>query len=733
MTIQLVFSNRYLFRLIIDYRNQYLGSTHWFELVSRPLHLQLKDDHVDSDIIRYSIKHFYRIHKDITDRVYNNMLYNNNDSGNGSFTVLPIEAAINANNLDAIIQMHQCDLEDDEYCTVTTDTINLATASHVGLDIFKYLANQDYIVPNREIDILVLFEAINNNRLDIVEYIFDELSIETKYKDYVGSPISEAISNGPSHREIIKYLLGKCTLEPIEIGYGYKIRSTAVSDRAFQRAVKTGNIELVELVLQAGWFLPKQHDTLHVTLISAILSNNIDMINYVLSDQLSFDTDGNSQMTEKIKIKVEMGDDVTLSDKVLDFIINDTRCLVSISNVNLDPYIAEKRVDAIERLLQHKMAEETFDPNRALESNDILETLVHLVTVLKVEPFEKMSIHSTTNYHGDKELMRFTQKYLCKKDNNDRDSKQCQMAATFLWTHTIKKEESSTPLGYYECLEQAHADGIITTRHIMKALRYWDGDQDLFKVFPALHQAIIDMDRTLLLEAVESKFKESIDSYSMPEKDFDKRIRDRPWSIFKGAMELIEMNKEYFKKDCLEPIGDWACRQDNLDLVKYIYKLDNPRLFTPKSIRVAIVSNKSLNIIQFLFTIVFPETTDIEKQLSIPILPKPLVLPRFSNFTYPLPNNNNNNVSKSNRLLLLSRYSNNLQLMIPYLQGPCITSREYFENIVFNRSHYHVTITHDHYWTQVYPLYVLLLSHNKDQYDYSLLNRVLQNYLISNK
>ncbi|EGG18869.1 hypothetical protein DFA_02608 [Cavenderia fasciculata] len=342
LLIQSIFGNVYLFQRILIERDKIRSTGAFIESVAKPLHRLIIEG--DRELLRYSI------HKYNHAALFSGHIMTPTDEG----PLQPVDTAINIDDLPLAKYLHEIL---PSFGRQTEQSLILASARKdraLSQDMLAFLID----VRHQKWGATTIEFVVENHYNDSLAYLLTRADTSTlgptpwTFEDTLSSPLSIAIEN--ENIEAIPILLQNCKLTPMAGYPGQVVGSQLVQYRAFQLAIRSKRIDVVEMVVQAGLFSP-QHDTYHDTLYSAILSDSIDMIRYV-EDRLHPTLFENDTCLQKALRSLP----IVVSDEVLEYLATSTKCPFKFNEMDLNPYIIKGREDAIKLLLNNKMAEPSY-------------------------------------------------------------------------------------------------------------------------------------------------------------------------------------------------------------------------------------------------------------------------------------------------------------------------------------------------------------------------------------
>ncbi|EGG22452.1 hypothetical protein DFA_04578 [Cavenderia fasciculata] len=595
----LIFKNRYIFKKIIKERNELYKTWYWKECLSRPLHLMIANG--EFDMLKYSLSKYKEQHF-----ILLSFALQRSQTSSSATPIQPIDAAAFANRLDIAIYLHnyfsQEEEESDRFTKAliqTSDAINYA-ARNLNFEMVKFLTSTVNLNWNKQAILSAINPTVSDGfddlvleerGLEIIKYLMKQGRYYT-YRDNSTSPIYQAIHCGK--KKILEYLVGVCILDVAEFGSERLLGTPPIQNRAYHCALRSGDLEMIDIM----WAFKSAHhpgdqNKYHESLLSAIASNKIETVNHVIAKFPS----PPPHFKHCAYIASPFLPNVALSDQMLDYIVNH-KDIQSLIQLSIDPYIKENRIDTITKFKNLFMV---FGQNVTdLVEQGNIRVLKHLITNIGIKMGEGVSIVSAIEA-GNPEILQFVyENKIAKSDpsREDKQIKQSKIVVKSLWYHSTRKQQIDGSGRYLECLKFALDTKIVEVRHILNALVYWNGDKDLFNTIPQLLPLFQKLHPKKLIE---SPVLTNVQLYS---NSFTER---QPFSH--GVKELIEISptvEMYYKKECDQPLGDWACESDNLELVQYLVSLGNPNLFTKKAIDICLYYNKSCDVLQYLSSNVFP-------------------------------------------------------------------------------------------------------------------------------
>ncbi|EGG22454.1 acetyl-CoA C-acyltransferase [Cavenderia fasciculata] len=633
--IEITLKNHYLLQKILKCRKELVNSLEWQESVSRPLHVLIAEQNVE--MLRYSLHKFAYQHFAVLSHAIKNQssnLYSSN------IPIRPIDTAAYVNRLDILKYLHKrLDKVKEEFfgahvgdkynILISQDAISWA-ARHSNLEMVQYLAQE---LKWSTITDSIIIDAINgpSGGLDIIKYLKSTTTTNWAFKDDALGPIYSAISRGDIGIDSLCYLVQVCTLETVKKSQDdtHIVGSSLVANRAFHHAIRSSNHRAIEIIYNRGDGIYNEEGDEYSyweAIISAITSNNLETIHFII-DLFKLKHESALPPTKNIRTPTPFLQDIVLSKNILEYIQNlsSTSSNLISFKFNLNVYINNGRLDLVEYLLNNNMAYKVFDPTELVEKGD-LTTMLHLTNKVKLPTSQKVSILSAIET-GNLKMMQHVYKNLMRIDpsREDKETKQNKLALKLLWYNTTRKQQqekdgsgSDGSGGYLECLKFAVDNQIIDLNNIANSLVYWNGDKELIEKIPTLVKHLKKNQPKRMVSVLQFKLENNESPTLTYNQLFSNTFTNRP-SFYHGTKEIIEIFKSYFESSiqCCHPLGDWACHNEDLDLIKYLVSIGNPALFTKKAIDNCLRYHKSPEILQYLMDNVFQNVEPTLEQLCI--------------------------------------------------------------------------------------------------------------------
>ncbi|EGG17387.1 hypothetical protein DFA_08382 [Cavenderia fasciculata] len=580
----LMLKNRYLLCKILWHRdNTILKGEAFLQRMSQPLHVMAAKG--DFEGVRFSLVTFYSIHVEMLSRILAHLASN---FYNSIYPIRPIDAAACANRLDIVKFIHR-----------------LFTSK--GVHYFKFLVSVEST-----------YQAARHLNLELLKYLLDSsLAIEWNTQTIINIIDGAAQDKDKENRaiEMFDYLKsckttkiawfkttassGHLPMTILALFIEQLIRVVRIGHTAIHLAIKKGNKDILSMLLDENTkdsILPIDHNGEIEVIYSAVCSNNMDIIDMVLSfDLYKNDTIETSKKTSQYAISIPFLPDTELSDEMIAFVLSPKCPFTDSVRFNLDIYINRSRIGTVEHLLAMEKAIKVFNPTELVERGD-LKTLTHLLQDLNLKVSQQVSIVSTIKTINFEMIEFVLAKKLIKQDGNhqDREYKQNQLAIRLLWKNTMTRKEtgSSSDLSL-NCLKYFFEKKIIAKEHLVNALIYWDGDQTLFTKIPAYDGFIKNLPKNMET-VIRSKFNNIEAPHLTNVQEFPTNFKNRP-HFKQGVQTLIRKTPD--QTFC----GNMACGTGDIDLIKEIDAMKLKYVqFTEDSLRLCSLFNKDLDVLKYL-------------------------------------------------------------------------------------------------------------------------------------
>ncbi|EGG18868.1 DUF733 family protein [Cavenderia fasciculata] len=231
---------------------------------------------------------------------------------------------------------------------------------------------------------------------------------------------------------------------------------------------------------------------------------------------------------------------------------------------------------------------------------------------------------------------------------------------------------------------------ILTSQNILSALINWDGSQEILDLSGINHQT----GPTILIGIIKNhltKFKNQNNQRNNNNNQNNNSNNNNNISKVSWIKKLVGYELDYFKNQCTEQLGNFACVSGDLELVKYFYDLGNPNFFTLKeAILNCLQYNNNFEVIEFIYNVVFPHSRSSDQedeQYTYPHLASASII------------TNGTSIPLRHALMIECRFSN-LRLYLPFTKS--------FEQLQNNGSFRHI----QNYWKNDYAMH--LMNNNND-------------------